>query len=91
MTKKRERLEVIYDILKVVQDNGNSILPTRLLRYSNLSSQRFAEYLGELLGKEFIREGVDKRGKRYYTLTDKGALYVQKYNSIREFIDEFSL
>jgi predicted transcriptional regulator len=91
MIKKRERLEVIYDILKIIQDNRNSIRPTPLLRYSNLSSQRFAEYLTELLEKGFVREGHDKKGKRYFTLTDKGMLYLQKYASIRTFIDEFDL
>jgi predicted transcriptional regulator len=91
MIKKRERLEVIYDILKIIQDNRNSIRPTPLLRYSNLSSQRFAEYLAELLEKGFVREGQDKKGKRYFTLTDKGMLYLQKYASIRTFIDEFDL
>ena len=88
--KKRERLEVIHDILRIISEHGNSIKPTPLLRYSNLSSERFAEYLHELLSKGFVRE-VDAKGRRFLTLTDKGALYVQKYRAISEFIDEFDL
>ncbi|GBE56546.1 MAG TPA: hypothetical protein ENH13_02190 [Euryarchaeota archaeon] len=89
--KKRERLEVIYDILKVIRDNNNSIRPTPLLRYSNLSSQRFPEYIDELQKKGFIREEIDKKDRRYYTLTDKGFQYLKRYRSILEFIDDFNL
>ena len=35
--RKRDRLEVIFDILKIIRDHQNSIKPTPLLRYSNLS------------------------------------------------------
>ena len=88
---KRDRLEVIHDILKVIMDKNNSIKPTPLLRYSNLSSQRFNEYIRELLQKEFVKEVRDKKGRKYYTLTDKGFRYVEKYRMIRGFIDEFEL
>ncbi len=91
MTKKRERLEVIYDILKVIQKHNNSIKPTPLLRYSNLSSQSFSEYLKELFKKEFVREDRDKKGRKYITLTDKGFKYLEKYKLILGFIDEFEL
>lgn len=91
MTKKRERIEVIYDILGIIRDNKNSIKPTPLLRYSNLSSQRFSEYYNELTKKGFIKEILDKKGKKFISLTDKGFLYLERYKSILEFIDEFDL
>lgn len=91
MSKKRERLEVIYDILKVIQKHNNSIKPTPLLRYSNLSSQSFSEYQKELFKKEFVREERDKKGRKYITLTDKGFKYLEKYKLILGFIDEFEL
>ncbi|MFH0875638.1 MAG: winged helix-turn-helix domain-containing protein [archaeon] len=91
MNKKRDRLEVIHDILKVIQINHNSIKPTRLLRHSNLSSQRFQEYLDELLLKGFIKEIFDKNEKKYYTLTDTGFKYLERYNLILGFIGDFNL
>ncbi|MEA2038110.1 MAG: winged helix-turn-helix domain-containing protein [Nanoarchaeota archaeon] len=69
MSRKRDRLEVIYDILKIIRDKNNSIKPTPLLRYSNLSSQSFSEYYDELMKKELIKEVIDKKGRRYITLT----------------------
>ena len=91
MSKKRERLEVIYDILKTIQNHHNSIKPTPLLRYSNLSSQSFLDYLKELLKKDFVKEITNKKGRKYITLTDRGFKYLEKYKLILGFIDEFEL
>ena len=84
-------MEVIFDILKIIMDRQNSIKPTPLLRYSNLSSSSFAEYYNELLSKGFIKEITDKKGRKYITLTDKGFKYLEKYRLILGFIDEFEL
>jgi len=88
---KRDRLEIIYDILKIIQDKNNSIKPTPLLRYANVSSQSFKDYFQELLEKELIREEHDNKNRKYITLTDKGFAYIEKYNMIRGFIEEFEL
>ncbi|MEM0332345.1 MAG: archaellum operon transcriptional activator EarA family protein, partial [Archaeoglobaceae archaeon] len=58
---------------------------------SNLSTQNFNRYMAELIEKGFVREVFDEDGKKYYTLTDKGFKFIQKYNKIREFIEEFGL
>ena len=89
--RKRDRLEVIYDILKIIMHRNNSIKPTPLLRYSNLSSNSFSEYFRELIAKGFVKEFADKKGRRYVTLTDKGFKYLEKYRLILGFIDEFEL
>jgi len=91
MTRKRDRLEVIFDFLRIIQEHHNSIKPTPLLRKSNLSSQSFNEYSDELLNKGFIKEIIDKKGKKYITLTDKGFEYLEKYKRILGFIEEFEL
>jgi predicted transcriptional regulator len=88
---KRERLEVIFDILTIIKHNHNSIKPTPLLRYSNLSSQSFSEYLNELLKKGFIKEINDEKGKKFLTLTDKGFKYIEKYKMVLGFIEELEL
>jgi len=84
-------MEIIYDILDIIRDHNNSIKPTPLLRFSNMSSQRFAEYYDELLEKGFIREETDKKGRKFITLTDKGFNFLRKYQSIMGFVEEFGL
>jgi predicted transcriptional regulator len=91
MIKKRDRLGVIFDILKIINDNHNSIRPTPLLRYSNISSSSFYEYYAELVSKGFVKEIKDHNGKKYVTLTDKGFMFLEKYKLILGFIDEFEL
>ena len=89
--KKRDRLEVIFDILKTISDKNNSIKPTPLLRYSNLSSSSFNDYYQELTSKEFVKELLDKKGRKYVTLTDKGFKFLEKYKMIKGMIEEFEL
>ena len=91
MSKKRDRLSVIYDFLRIIQRNHNSIKPPPLLRQTNLSSQSFIEYFEEMKTKEFVKEIKDNKGKKYITLTDKGFKYLEKYKTILGFIDEFEL
>jgi predicted transcriptional regulator len=89
--KKRDRLEVIHDILRTVMDHNNSIRPTPLLRSSNLSSQSFTDYMKDLLQKELVKEIKDRKGRKFITLTDNGFQYIEKYNRIKGFIRDFDL
>ncbi|MFH1848569.1 MAG: winged helix-turn-helix domain-containing protein [archaeon] len=90
MNRRRERLEVVYDFLDIIQQNHGSIRRTPLLRRTNLSSQSFSEYFEELLTKGFIRE-IENNKNKFITLTDKGYRYISKYKQLRGFIDEFGL
>jgi predicted transcriptional regulator len=87
---KRERLEVIFDILRTVRDHQNKIKPTKLLHSSNLSPQMFKEYMQEMLDKGFVAE-LNAEGKKHYSLTDKGFAFLEQYKTIVKFIDDFGL
>jgi predicted transcriptional regulator len=88
---KRGKLEIIRDILKIISDNNNSIKFTPLLRKSNLSSERFLEYMQDLLAKRFVAETIDSKGTKKLKLSEKGFQYLEKYSVIVSFIDEFEL
>ncbi|MBN2142024.1 hypothetical protein JW711_01720 [Candidatus Woesearchaeota archaeon] len=91
MNKKRDRLEIIHDILYVVREKKDKALQTHILYKSNLSHQMLTEYLSELLTKGFMIEMTDKKGKKHYELTDKGYNYLKDYNIIRGFVDSYGL
>ncbi len=91
MVKKRERLEVIFDILKVIRQNNNLIRPTKLLFASNLSPQMFKEYKKELIEKELIEQNNDKNKKTTFSLTKKGYEFLEKYTIVQDFIENFGL
>lgn len=90
MEKKRNRLEIIRDILKVIRERNGRIKPTHILYKSNLSYQMMEEYLDELKEKEFIVEKKTKTG-RTFEITAKGMEYLEKYNLITEFTNSFGL
>jgi predicted transcriptional regulator len=89
-TKKRERLEVIRDIIQTIK-NTRQIKPTRLLYASNLSPQMFKEYITELLTKQFIKLDVDGKDKKTFSLTLKGQNFLQEYKVIENFVENFGL
>jgi predicted transcriptional regulator len=89
--KKRGRLEIIKDILRVIQENRNSIKQTPLLRKSNVSTLKFKEYSKELIEKEFIKEIQNNSGEKVISLTQKGYDFLEKYKTIISFIEEFEL
>ena len=88
---KRNKLEIIKDILEIISKNHNSIKPTPLLRKSNLSSSRFKQYYKEILEKEFIKEKRDEKSNKTISLTKKGFKFLEKYQTIIHFINEFEL
>lgn len=90
MARKRDRLQIIYDILKAVQGKDGRIRPTHILYKSNLSPQMLDEYLQELIEKKFIAEHRSSSGKSY-SLMEKGFEYLQKYRLVVEFVDSFGL
>ena len=90
MARKRERLDVIRDILLSIRDN-RQIKPTRLLYASNLSPQMFKEYVTELLQKKFIKLEDDGKGKKTFSLIKKGYDFLEEYKVIENFIENFGL
>ncbi len=88
---KRDKLEIIRDILKILKDNHGHIKMTPLLRKSNLSSKRFADYRADLLERGLIQEIEEKKTGKQILITPKGMEFLEKYRAIVNFVDEFDL
>jgi len=81
---KRERLEIIKDILTSVRNKPAK--KTHILYKANLSPQMLNDYLNILIKNKLIR--IENKS---YHITDKGREYVSKYRFITEFIGSFGL
>ncbi len=90
MNRKRERLQVIYDILKAIQERDGNIKPTHILYKSNLSHQMLDEYMNELIEGNFVVK-IEKEKYKTYKITQKGIDYIDKYKLITNFINSFGL
>jgi predicted transcriptional regulator len=88
---KRSHIDIIYDILSVLRDKKDPVVPTHLLYKSNLSHDRLKKYVEELGQKGFIQEVQDKRGKKRYQLTEAGYKFLQGFGQLREFTKSFGL
>ncbi len=88
--ERRSQLEIVYDMLKAIQDKGGRIKPTHLLYKSNLSHKRMKGYVADLEGKGFMNS--DSSGERnMYVITEKGLKFLQEYQKVKEFTDAFGL
>lgn len=89
MAERRDKLDIIGDILKAVQDKGGRIKPTHLLYKSNLSHEGMKRYIDELKMKLMLLEEEDKAQNKFFVITDKGLKFLEDYKKIREFTDSF--
>ena len=88
MAERREKLEIIKDILEAIRAKGGTIKPTHLLYKSNLSHDSMKRYVSELMNKGMVSEEEQKRSKKYI-ITDQGLKFLTKYQQIKEFTDSF--
>jgi len=88
--KRRGKLEIINDMLRSIQNKGGQIKPTHLLYKSNLSHSKMKEYLKELMAKEMVEE-IEEKGKKMFTITNKGSEFLLEFERIKEFSDSFGL
>ena len=87
---KRSKLDIVYDMLRAIEDKGGKIIPTHLLYKSNLSHQRMKTYLAELKERNLVEETKVKK-KTVYSLTDDGRKFIQRYKQMKEFTEAFGL
>jgi predicted transcriptional regulator len=90
MGVRRNKLEIVSDILKSIQDKGGKIKPTHLLYKSNLSHIKMQQYIEELIGKDLLKKDFNDRDK-FFLITDKGLKFLEEYKRIREFTDSFGI
>jgi len=91
MKTKRNKIEIIFDILKAIQNKQGKIKPTHLLYKSNLSYKKMNEYLDDLITKSMVSSVMEKNNKKFYTITETGLTFLQEYKKMREFTDSFGL
>lgn len=90
MGERREKLDIIKDILEAIRDKGGNIKPTHLLYKSNLSHDSMKKYVSELIEKEMLQEIEDMKTKdKKYGITDKGLKFLTDYKQIKEFTNSF--
>ncbi|MBS3090678.1 hypothetical protein J4433_02820 [Candidatus Pacearchaeota archaeon] len=90
MVKKRNKIEIIQDILRTIRDKRGKIKQTHLMYKVNLSHKLMKSYLEELIAKEMISEIKEERNI-YILIKPRGEEFMDKLKKLTEFQEAFGL
>jgi predicted transcriptional regulator len=86
---KRNKLEILHQMLTLIQKEKEGIRTTPLIRKANLSTTQYKKHYQELQEKQFIKETKQKEKRTH--ITNKGKRFLERYKTIIGFIEEFEL
>ena len=88
MASKRDKIDIINDMLEAIRNSRGKIKPTHLLYKSNMAHTKMKQYIEELKEKDMVDE-VQEKNKKFFTITDKGLQFIQDYRRMKEFANVF--
>jgi len=83
MIRKRSRLEIYLDILRVI--NRGVKKPTRIMYSTNLSWNPLQEILNSMI-KQGLIERQDTKNRKQYEITEKGKSALRYFDKAKELI-----
>ncbi|RMF54441.1 transcriptional regulator [Candidatus Woesearchaeota archaeon] len=90
MARKRERSDIVLDMLLSIQEKGGRIKPTHLMYKANLAHKQMKTYLEELVEKNFVKK-IKDNNYEYITITETGMKFVKTIRQMKEFEKTFGL
>ncbi len=88
MSKRRDKVSIIHDMLLAIMNKGGLIKPTHLLYKSNLSHKRMAPLIEELSKRGLMGTQMEKTKKMHY-ITDEGRKFVAEFKKMQEFVNSY--
>ena len=80
---KRERLEILFDILSAISIRPKGAKTTSIIRKANINNTKKVGCLSELETRGMIRVNIDKHNRPTYIITNKGNQYITKFAEIK--------
>ena len=80
MSRKRSKLEITADILRVAVGGARK---SHIVYQANLNFQIIKNYLKELINSGLLQSPTN--GSKLYTTTEKGRLYINYYEGMKQF------
>jgi len=89
MIERRTKADILFDILRIVQQNQGKAKTTRILYGANLSYARLKKYLDYLIQNGFL-EKIEKESV-YFVLTERGLSFIQEFRKVKRFSEAFGI
>jgi predicted transcriptional regulator len=80
----RSRLEIIFDILKVISEERGDAKKTRVMQKACLDWRNFQKHFHFLMERGFVGNSVDPEEGESYYLTEKGIDLLKKSREVAE-------
>ena len=90
MAERRNKQQILYDIVYLIRRKNNKVKPTHILYGGNLSYNRMKVYLDELEAKGLIEQFEDKH-RKFYRLTQKGFEFISQIEKIKQVEEAFGI
>ena len=90
MERKRNRTEIMHDMLKIIQEKKGKLKRTHLMYKANLSHNQMKIYLEDLTKKGLIEITI-KDNKNSMNITKRGQDFFLQYMQMKEFERTFGL
>ena len=90
MERKRNKADIVNDMLRIIREKGDKIKKTHLMYKANLSHKQMESYLSELVKNNLIEKNTSEK-KHSIKVTKKGNDFLIKYTQIKEFEKTFGL
>ncbi len=90
MKKRRSKLEIYIEVLKVIKEGTTK--PTRIMYGANLSYKLLQDILNSMVAQDLIEEidrskSRDKRTNKVYQVTTKGDRVITYFDGVKEIIE----
>ena len=90
MEKKRNRTDILNDMLRILKEGRGKIKRTHLMYKANLSHKQLKLYLNQLEKNKLIENKTEKK-VNLISITNKGLDFTIKYSQMKEFEKTFGL
>ena len=91
MQKKRDRSDIVADMMNAIINKGGEIKPTHLMYKSNLSHGQMVLYLDDLIKNHLVERIKKPTGYEYIIVTNEGYAFIEKLKAVKEFEKTFGL
>jgi len=88
MPSKRDKIDIVNDMLEAIRNSRGKIKPTHLLYKSNMAHTKMKIYINELKDKGMVDEIFEKK-RKFFTITEKGLNFIEDYRRMKEFANVF--